>query len=588
MNVASRSPAGDDGAICSSEKILFVDDEKNLLISYRRILRRYFDIDTADSGALALQMIEQNGPYAVIVADMAMPGMDGIQFLARCKVLTPDSVRVMVTGNADQQTAVMAVNQGEVFRFLNKPCDRELLVDVLDGALAFYRRGLDERAKLIRSLADVDRLQQQLNLESRRDLLTGLYNRRAFEDGLHESLNTLVVGNTDCHVLCHLDLDHFHIVNEACGQVAGDALLRAIGELLTSKSRVTDLVGRVAGDDFAILFHGANLQQAHEIVDDICDSLQHFNFEWEGAVLDIRTSIGMVPVDASSATAAQLMSAAENACHVALDLGGGQVHVADPKDGDLTARVSQAQWVTQINDALRKDRFRLYAQPIVPVVGSETAGEKHYELLIRMLDEKGELSFPGDFLGIAEQYHLSILIDRWVISKAVEWLSRQTTRDSMRRFYSINLSGHSIGHPDILKHIRNTFANGRVAPERICFEITETAAIARMKYAVQFIRQLKGLGFRFALDDFGSGLSSFGYLKNLPVDYIKIDGIFIKDIDVDRIDRAMVRCITEVAKLMGKRTIAEYVSNARILEQLQEIGVDFAQGYYIGKPAPLE
>ena len=299
-------------------------------------------------------------------------------------------------------------------------------------------------------------------------------------------------------------------------------------------------------------------------------------------MLDTRVSIGLVPIVAASATATQLMSAAENACHVALELGGGQVHVADPKDHDLTARINQAQLVTQIKDALRENRFRLFTQRIAPV--AEPDGVGHYELLIRMLDEAGRVIFPGAFLDIAEQYHLSILIDRWVISKAVECFSRQPDTLERLGFCSINLSGHSIGHPDILEHIRNTFTNGKIKPEKICFEITETAAIARMKYAVQFIRQLREMGFRFALDDFGSGLSSFGYLKNLPVDYIKIDGCFIRDLVKNPVDQKMVRLIGEIGREAGMRTIAEYVKDGPALALLGELGIDFAQGYYIGRP----
>lgn len=586
MNIDQRLYLDEAIPLEYSDRILFVDDEQNVLTGYRRLLRGRYAIETSASPEEALQMIERNGPYAVIVADMMMPNMDGAELLARCKALAPDTVRVMVTGNVDQHTAVEAVNRGEVFRFLNKPCERELLTEALDNALRFHRRSVEERARLNRSLADVDKLTDQLSNESKRDLLTGLYNRHAFETGLRDSLEESLADSSTAKALCHLDFDHFHVINETSGHMAGDALLRAVGELLTSKCDVNDLIGRVAGDDFAILFHDADLERARLIVDDLCQTLHHFNFEWEGRLLDTRVSIGLVPIDATIHSATQLMSAAENACHVALDRGGGQVHVASVTDNTVTERVNQAQWVSRIHHALRNDRFRLFAQRIMPIAG---VGEgDHYELLIRMLDEHGEIVPPGRFLNTAEQYHLSILIDRWVISKAEECLSSHPGCLEKLSFCSINLSGHSIGHPEILAHIRKTFSNSCVPSQKICFEITETAAIARVNTAIQFVKQLKQQGFRFALDDFGSGLSSFAYLKSLPVDYLKIDGFFVKEIDVDEIDRAMVRSINEVAKLMGKQTIAEYVENEGVLDVLRGIGVDYAQGYHIGKPMPLE
>jgi diguanylate cyclase (GGDEF)-like protein len=583
MNVEQRLRAKDKGSLDQSDKILLVDDEENVLAAYHRALRGRYQIDTALNATEALQKIEHDGPYAVIVSDMVMPGMDGIKLLARCKSLSPGTVRMMVTGNADQRTAVMAVNESEVYRFLNKPCTREDLMDALDGALNFYRQGNEERTRLNQSLAAMDKL----SAESTRDPLTGLHNRHAFQEGLRESLAAAADGKAAPSALCHLDLDHFHLINETSGHLAGDALLRAVGVLLTSKCGVNDLVGRIAGDDYAILFQGATLDQARAIVNDICNTLKNFNFEWEGSMLDTRVSIGLVPIDVTKDTATQLMSAAENACLVALDFGGGQVRVvADAHDSVLTERINQAQWVNRIRNALREDHFRLYAQRIVPIV--EAMEGDHYELLIRMLDEAGKVVSPGCFLGTAEQYNLSSQIDRWVIGKAEDWLSRHEECLDRLSFCSINLSGHSIGQPEILHYIRDIFTHSKVPPGKICFEITETAAIAHMKDAVRFIRQLKGLGFRFALDDFGSGLSSFGYLKSLPVDYLKLDGLFVKEIDVDEVNRAIVRCINEVAKVMGKQTIAEYVENEQILQQLKIIGVDFAQGHHFGMPAPLE
>lgn len=569
-----------------NNRILFVDDEKNVLVGYQRALRGKYRIDTASSAREALELVDRSGPYAVVVTDMQMPGMNGMQLLASLKACCPDTVRMMVTGNADQKTAVAAVNQGEVYRFLNKPCEREQLVEALGEGLVQYDRTLEEQERLARSVADLDVLTQRLSYESRHDFLTGLYNRHAFEEGLRQCLETMLKQFDGMHSLCHLDLDHFHVVNDTCGHVAGDAMLRTIGDLLSSHCRVNDLVGRMAGDEFAILLFDCTTDQAKLVVEKICRAIEQMSFEWEGRHLDMRASAGLVSLSGSVADTATLLSAAETACHVALELGGGQLHVAGPQDDQLTKRLSQAQWVSKISSALREDRFCLFAQRIVPI-GNSSAGD-HCELLIRMLDDEGRPLLPGAFLDAAERFHLSPQIDRWVVNATARWLANNPRQLAKLSLCSINLSGHSIGNSELLELIKQVFVEGGLPPAKLCFEITETAAIAKMHSAVHFIQELREMGFKFALDDFGSGLSSFGYLKNLPVDFLKIDGMFVKQIDTDPVDRAMVRCINEVAKLMGKQTIAEYVENERILQILKEIGVDFAQGYHIAKPCPLE
>ena len=569
-----------------TERILFVDDEKAVLDGYRRALRGRYRCDMVTGAAEALKLVHASGPYAVVVADMKMPGMSGMELLANMKELAPDTVRIMVTGNADQKTAVDAVNKGAVYRFLNKPCKRETLSEALDEALAKHARAVGEREQLARTTEAVDQLTERLSYESRHDVLTGLLNRTAFEQGLRESLSMPSPINDPEHVLCHLDLDHFHVINDTYGQTAGDAMLRAVGDLLSAKCRVNDLVARLAGDEFGILFVDCTLNHAERAVQDICHSLTKMAFEWGGRQLEIGASAGLVPVSGRTQDAMTLINSAETACAFSKEHSRGQLHIAEAGDATLTARTSQAEWVARIGDALREDRFRLFCQRIVPI--DDGGSGEHYELLIRMLDERGDLVSPGEFLDAAERYHLSPRIDRWVISAAVDWLSANPECRERITMCSINLSGLSLGDPEVLSHIHRVFEDTPVSPENICFEITETAAIARLSNALAFIRELKDRGFRFSLDDFGSGLSSFGYLKNLPVDYLKIDGAFVKHIDSDAVDRAMVRCINEVAQVMGKKTIAEYVENAEILQRLREIGVSYAQGFHIAAPHPIE
>jgi EAL domain-containing protein (putative c-di-GMP-specific phosphodiesterase class I) len=283
---------------------------------------------------------------------------------------------------------------------------------------------------------------------------------------------------------------------------------------------------------------------------------------------------------------ASLLSEVETACNVAKDSGRNSVHIGEPDDLELTRRLSQSQWINQINHALRHDRFLLYRQRIVSLGSPGETGE-HFEVLLRMLDRRGQPIMPHEFLPVAEQSYLATQIDGWVIRQVVEWFEEHPERLERTALCSINLSGHSLGNRELFRIIREHFDQASIPPHKICFEVTETAAVTRLNQAVEFIKALKRMGFKFSLDDFGSGFSSFAYLRNLPVDYLKIDGQFIRNIHIDPVDRAMVKSIIEIAKLMGKSTVAEYVENQQILSVLQELGVDFAQGYHFSRPQPL-
>lgn len=569
-----------------SEKILIVDDDPNVLDGYVRGLRKRFDLNVASSGQLALEMVEKQGPYAVVVADMRMPGMDGLEFLIRLRELAPETVRMMLTGNADQETAVNAVNQGQVFKFLNKPCARETMAEALRSGLDEFVHAKERRKRLESSVAEARDLAEKLSYQSKHDLLTGLLNRQAFADQLVPYLkSTRDEGKT--HALCYLDINDFHVVNDTCGHVAGDEMLRQFGQLISSQMRDDDLVGRLFGDEFGLLLADCSLEDAKAIVERLHTVLKAFRFEWERERFDITLSIGLVPIDNHNSDATALLSAAETARSIARDAGLNQVHVSGPNDAELIKRLGDTRTVTQVKYALEEDRFQLYFQVIQPVVSDIETGA-HYELLIRMLDEQGNILPPGEFLPAVEKYHLSPRLDCWVVSKAAEWLGNHPWHLDRLSLCSINLSGHSLGSSEVLEHIVSVFDRASVAPEKICLEITETAAIAQLSRAVPFIRNLKEKGFRFALDDFGSGFSSFAYLKNLPVDFLKIDGQFVKNMDASDVDRAMVKAIGEIGHVMGKKTIAEYVENERTLVYLREFGIDYAQGYYISRPRPLE
>ena len=308
---------------------------------------------------------------------------------------------------------------------------------------------------------------------------------------------------------------------------------------------------------------------------------------WEGKGFRVGVSIGLVPITEASESLSAVLRAADSACYAAKETGRNRIHLYHEDDAELARRRGEMQTVGQINRALEDGRFHLFFQPILPISGNCRKGV-HYELQLRMSDDDGRIVLPGDFLPAAERYNLSTKLDHWVISTAMKWLADHPDHLQQLSLCTINLSGLSLGDNEFLAFVTRTFNESRVLPQKVCFEVTETAAITNLSSATGFLKALKNLGCRLALDDFGSGMSSFAYLKNLPIDFVKIDGVFVKDIVEDPIDLAMVKSIHEIGHAMGKKTIAEYVENQAILVKLREIGIDYAQGYYIGRPQPIE
>ncbi len=426
-------------------------------------------------------------------------------------------------------------------------------------------------------------LHERLTWEASHDHLTGLVNRAEFELSLERAVHSATTQGR-VHALLYLDLDQFKIVNDTCGHVAGDELLRQLAGVLRSKVREYDVVARLGGDEFGVLLTGCQLPKARQIADQLRMAVRDFHFVWESHGFEIGVSIGLVPITVLSGSQAEIMSAADVACYAAKDLGRNRVHVHEEGDLSLARRHGELRWVARLNSALEENRFQLYYQPIVPV-RSAAGGREQYEILLRLVGESGELILPEAFLPAAERYDLMPKIDRWVVRAVCAAVGRRLPDTPAQ--YSINLSGITLGDDQFLDFIQEQFRRSGVSPNRICFEITETAAIANLTRAINFIRVLRELGCRFALDDFGSGLSSFSYLKNLPVDYLKIDGGFVRDMLDDPIDDAMVQAINQIGHVMRIETIAESVESEAILQRLKEIGVDYAQGYAISPPQPF-
>lgn len=438
----------------------------------------------------------------------------------------------------------------------------------------------------VQDITQNNRLQEQLTFQAVHDTLTGLINRREFEKRL-EALILEAHQENATHLLCYLDLDQFKLVNDTCGHRAGDALLKQLSGSLKPVLRQSDTLARLGGDEFGVLLSHCHIEKGLEIAEALRKTVTAFRFSWEGQIFSVGVSIGLVSINETSGSLDEVLSHADAACYTAKDLGRNRVHFFQADDLDTQARQGQVQWASRLQEALDKDLFRLFYQPIV-ALEIENSMMPHYEILTRMIDDKGNMIPPGAFIPAAERFGLMSKIDKWVICNTLAWMGDQLRQNKQPVFCAINLSGASIGREDCLALIRAQLEKNQVPAANICFEVTETAAIADPANAGRFINELKQLGCQFALDDFGSGLSSFGYLKQLPVDYLKIDGIFIKELATNRIDQAMVASINNIGHIMGLKTIAEFVEDAASLDLLRQIGVDYVQGYHIGRPEPLE
>jgi diguanylate cyclase (GGDEF)-like protein/PAS domain S-box-containing protein len=437
---------------------------------------------------------------------------------------------------------------------------------------------------VFRDVTEERKLAQQLSHQATHDTLTGLVNRLEFERRLSHLLDS---ANPHVpHALLYLDLDQFKVVNDTCGHAAGDDLLRQISALLRTKLRAGDTLARLGGDEFGVLLEHCSVIEAKRIANSLRELLQGFRFGWNDRSFTIGVSIGLVPITQAGETLAGVFSAADSSCYAAKEKGRNRVHVYQAEDTMLAQRDGEMRWMPRIQQALADERFRLYYQPILPV-GSDGPDGVNGEILIRMLDEAGRIVLPGAFLPAAERYGLMLSLDRWVVRRSLEALSAISDLGGDATF-AINISGQSLGAADFLDFVTEQIDATRVAPGKLCFEITETSAVSELAHALRLIDTLKGLGCRFALDDFGTGLSSFSYLKTLPVDYLKIDGGFVAGLVGDDIDQAMVEAVHHVGHMMGLETIAEWVESRAILLKLRQIGVDYGQGYALGYPRPLD
>ena len=429
------------------------------------------------------------------------------------------------------------------------------------------------------------RLSGEMSYRASHDALTGLVNRAEFESRLGRLLDKAHEDRGE-HALLYIDLDQFKLVNDACGHGVGDHLLQQVSRLLGDALRARDTLARLGGDEFAIILEHCKPDQAMRVGQQICDRMDDFRFIHDGRRFRTGTSIGLVPVDSRWSTTTAILQAADTACYAAKEAGRNRVHAWFDTDLAIRARSGEMQWASRIEQALDENRFVLFAQRIMAVRGEP--GGVHAEVLLRLIGTDGALVPPGAFLPAAERFHLVSRIDRWVLRHAIDWMQSVPDLTSIENL-SVNLSGQSIGDRAFHRWANEVLTGaGADIRARLCFEITETAAVTNLADAAAFIEQVRAAGVRVALDDFGAGASSFGYLKTLPVDFLKIDGQFIRDLVTDPLDEAAVRCFADVAKVVGIKTVAEFVDNEAVLARLRTIGIDFAQGVLLHRPVPID
>ncbi|QIT55672.1 EAL domain-containing protein [Aquisalimonas sp. 2447] len=548
--------------------VLVVEDAADTRLMLTEFLRRDgYRVFAVEDGERALQHLEHQVPDLILM-DCVMPGMDGLEACRRIKQRDEfaDLPVLIITALNDEASASEAIRAGAT-DFTTKP----IFLPVLRQRL--------------RQMALSRERHQRIKYLAYHDALTGLPNRASFNEGLNGLLDDARDRGVQ-HALVYLDLDQFKIVNDTCGHGAGDELLARLGRVLAAQVRERDMVARLGGDEFGVLLQNCGLEDAVGVAEKLVEAARNYVFVWQDQAFFVGASAGLVAVTADSVGAEDLLSAADTACYSAKSNGRDRVQVYRDEDGHVLQESELIQQVPRINRALEEDRFVLYRQQIVPLFpGADEM--PHYEVLVRMLGEDGELVAPGSFIPSAERYQVMPRVDRWVVRRALQGIRQMHLEQRQPARYSINLSGTTVGEKGFADFLEARVRDTGVPPEWLCFEITETATIRRLETAVEFIQRIRALGCSFALDDFGAGLSSFGYLKTLPVDYIKIDGRFVRELLLDSFDQAMVEAMQRIGTVMGIETIAEFVENEEVMDRLRDIGVRYAQGFGVHKPEPF-
>lgn len=547
-------------------RILLVEDSEDDAVLLLRELRRggfVPESERVDTGA-GLEAALNRGPWDIVITDHNIPGYSSEAALAAVRHSGRDIPVIIVSGSIGEEIAVDAMKSGAHDYVMKENLTR--LVPAIQRELRDAQVRHAHRAA-----------QETIRHMAYHDPLTDLANRVEFESRLHRALRGLHPGEQ--HALLYMDLDQFKIINDTCGHEAGDELLCQLAVLLRAPIRDNDTLARLGGDEFGILFTRCTLDRAMQVGERILRLVSDFRFIWQDKIFTLGASAGLVMLDDPLLSLSDVLRRADMACYAAKDKGRNRIHRYRSDDSELIQRQGEMHWVARLNRALEEDRFELLCQRIEPLNGYS---RPHHEFLLRLLDADGQRILPGAFIPAAERYGLMPLLDRWVVRTALRWLAQRPTGDTATWF--VNLSGSTIGDEQFAEFVMQELRRQPLPPERLGFEITETAVIANLKSAVHFIREVKALGCRVALDDFGAGLSSFSYLKAIPADYLKIDGSFIKDMLTDPMNLAIVDVVNYIGHVAGLQTVAEFVESDAIRARLTDIGVDYAQGYGIHRP----
>lgn len=554
-------------------RVLLVEDSEDDAALLLRELRKGGYVPEhrrVDTGADLEAALERDA-WDIVITDHNLPGYSSDAAIATVKRSGLDVPIIIVSGSIGEDIAVEAMKNGANDYILKNSLTR--LVPAITRELRETKTRHAHR-----------RAQETIQHLAFHDPLTGLANRNEFESRLQQALRT--AGDGTRHSLLYIDLDQFKIINDTCGHSAGDELLRQLAVVLRGPIRDADTLARLGGDEFGVLLTYCVLEQALQVAERILHIVKDFRYVWQDKTFSIGASIGLVMIDDRSQTLSDVLRMADMACYAAKDKGRNRVHVYRADDSELLQRHGEMQWVARLNQALEQDRFELFCQSIVPLANH---GDMHCEFLLRLRDDNGQRILPGAFIPAAERYNLMPSLDRWVVRHALAFLAqcRSSMPNAGMQTFFINLSGATVSDDQFAAYVTEQIHFYHLPPALIGFEITETAVIANLSSAMNFIEHVKRLGCRIALDDFGAGLSSFSYLKTIRADYLKIDGGFIKDMLDDPMDHAIVEAVNQIGHVAGLGTIAEFVESEAIKQRLAEIGVDYAQGYAIQRPSPL-